>query len=406
MTGRSLSYRDLLADADVTALIVAAALSRFAGRMFSLAIVLYALGRFASPELAGWLSFAAMAPGLAISPLAGVMLDRFGSTWGIALDLATSSALVAAIAAADLFGGATPGVLLVLVALFSLTSPLSAAGVRTLLPRLVPEEARDRANAVDTAMFTLADLGGPALAGGLFGLLGAVPAFAVIAVMFAASATCTIRVRDVAVEQHSGGSVVKQALGSVGAVLRQPTLRALVICYGLFQVAWGILTIVLPVCVARAVPAAAADSLTGAIWAGVGLAGGCGALLAGALGTAARERAVLAGGMAVTAVAAWPLAPAFGLPSMVVAMAIAGFVAGPVDVGLLTLRQRRIDPVQLGRVLSVSISLNVAGLPLGAALGGILVTGSLPAAFVAAAIAAALGAVAVGMVPGDERCLT
>jgi MFS family permease len=400
MTGRSPSYRDLLADADVMALLAAAALSRFAGRMFSLAIVLYALVRFASPELAGWLGFVAMAPGLAISPVAGVMLDRFGPTWGIALDLGTSAAVVAAIAAADHLGGATPAVLLALVALFSLTSPLSAAGVRTLLPRLVPAEARDRVNAADTAIFTLADLGGPALAGGIFGLLGAVPAFAVIGAMFAAAAACTIRVRDVAVPP-SRGSVVRQAPGSVGIVLRQPTLRALVVCYGLFQIAWGILTILLPVCVARAVPAAEADALTGLVWACVGLAGGCGALLAGTLGTTGRERSILAGGMAVTALAAWPLASAFGLPGLLAALVIAGFVAGPVDVGLLTLRQRRTDPAQLGRVLSVSISLNVAGFPLGTALGGVLATWSVPAGFIAAAVATGLGAVAVGMIPRD-----
>jgi MFS family permease len=344
-----------------------------------------------------------MAPGLVISPLAGVALDRFGSAWGIALDLGTSAAVVAAIAAADHFGAVTPGTLLALAALFSLTSPLSAAGVRTLLPRLVPTEARVRVNAVDTAIFTLADLVGPALAGGLFGFLGATSAFAVIAVMFAAAAACATRVRDVAVPR-SDGSVVRQALSSVGVVLRQPTLRALVICYGLFQIACGILTILLPVCVARAVPAPAADSLTGVIWAGVGLAGGSGALLAGALGTAGRERSVLAGGMAATALAAWPLASAFSLPSLVIAMVIVGFVAGPVDVGLLTLRQRRTDPVQLGRVLSVSISLNVAGFPLGAALGGVLVSWSLPVAFLAAAVVAALGAVAAALTPGDERC--
>ncbi len=79
---------------------------------------------------------------------------------------------------------------------------------------------------------------------------------------------------------------------------------------------------------------------------------------------------------------------------LVVGLAIAGFLAGPIDVALLTLRQRRTDPAWLGRVLAVSMSLNMSGLPLGSALGGVLVAWSMPAAFAAAASAAALSAVA------------
>jgi predicted MFS family arabinose efflux permease len=61
---------------------------------------------------------------------------------------------------------------------------------------------------------------------------------------------------------------------------------------------------------------------------------------------------------------------------------------------VLTLRQRRTDPVWLGRVLAVSMSLNNSGLPLGSALGGVLVTHSMAAAFAVAALAAVLSAAA------------
>lgn len=95
MTERPLlSYLEVLAIADLPALLAATILSRLAGGMLSLAIVLYALTRFASPALAGWLSFAAVAPGLLISPLAGALLDRIGSTRAITVDMAASGALV------------------------------------------------------------------------------------------------------------------------------------------------------------------------------------------------------------------------------------------------------------------------------------------------------------------------
>ena len=70
----TVTYRRLLAMADVRALLLATLLSRLAARMFSLTIVLYALTTLDSPVLAGWLAFATMAPGLMISPVAGALI--------------------------------------------------------------------------------------------------------------------------------------------------------------------------------------------------------------------------------------------------------------------------------------------------------------------------------------------
>src|SRR5690242_7660544 len=143
---KALSYRQLLGAADVRALLLGTLLLRLAGRMFALAIVLYALARTGSPMLAGWLAFAATAPGLAISPVAGALIDRVGSVWAITVDITASAACVTALIAVDRLGWASAPVLLALVSLFSLTSPLSMAGVRSLLPRLVPVTALARAN--------------------------------------------------------------------------------------------------------------------------------------------------------------------------------------------------------------------------------------------------------------------
>jgi hypothetical protein len=84
---------------------------------------------------------------------------------------------------------------------------------------------------------------------------------------------------------------------------------------------------------------------------------------------------------------------------------LAGLVAGPIDVGVLTLRQRCTDPADLGRVLAVSMSLNMSGFPIGTALGGVLVAGSPQWAFLAAALAALAGAWAIHALipPGAEK---
>jgi predicted MFS family arabinose efflux permease len=395
------SYRELLAIADLPSVLAATVLARFAGRMLSLAIILYALNRFASPELAGWLSFAAVAPGLMVSPLAGALLDRIGSVRAITVDMAFSALLIVAMIGADRLGSATPSLLLVLVALFSLTSPLSVAGVRALLPRLVPAQALDRVNALDTAIFAVADIGGPALAGVLIGWAGAGPTLAVIALTYATAALCIAGVGRTWAVAAGRGSMARDALDGIRAVLLQPTLRGLAVSYALYQVTWGVLTIVVPVCLVRSLSPESANAAAGLLWAGVGVAGGLGALIAGQLRTAGRERLVMAWGMGLTALAAWPVGVAFGISGLVAGLLVAGLVAGPIDVGLLTLRQRRTDPGQLGRVLSVSISLNIAGFPVGAALGGMLVERSLPVAFAAAGLTAVLAAAAIRLIPRE-----
>ena len=101
--------------------------------------------------------------------------------------------------------------------------------------------------------------------------------------------------------------------------------------------------------------------------------------------------------MLLTAPAIWPITAHFGLIGLLAGLMVAGVLAGPIDVGVLTLRQRRTDPTELGRVLSVSMSLNMVGFPIGAALAGILLPWSVSSAFAAAAVTSLLGAVAAGM---------
>ena len=399
-----LSYRRLLGIPDVRALLLATLLSRLAGRMFALAIVLYALTKTGSPVMAGWLAFAAMAPGLAISPLAGALIDRVGSVWAITVDMAASAACVAALIAADRMGWASAPVLLTLTGLFSLSSPLSMAGIRALLPRLVPATALDRANALDTAIHGLTDIVGPATAGAMVGYGGPTLALGTIAIGFAAAALCIARLRQPRGRFPRAGPLLSQAWSGLLRVVRQPTLRGLAVAYSLNEISWGILLVAVPVFAARQFAGGAGAAVAGLLWAALGLVGATTALIAGHRRTAGRERQVMALGMLATAIASWPIAAEFGLIGLVLGMMLVGAAAGPIDVGALTLRQRRTDPEELGRVLSVSMSLNMSGGPLGSAIAGALVTWSLPATFAVAALASVLAAAAaVALIPGGER---
>jgi MFS family permease len=182
------SYLQVLRLAHVSNLLVAACLSRLAGRMFTLAIVLYVLSRFQSPSLAGWVSFAAMVPGMIVSSLAGALLDRVGMARAIAIDMAASALLLAGLTALHAMDVVSPALLLVLVAFYAVTSPLGAAGIRTLIPRMVPPQAGDQANALDTSSYALVDVLGPVLAGLLFGFAGAGTTLLVIVTLYVAAA--------------------------------------------------------------------------------------------------------------------------------------------------------------------------------------------------------------------------
>jgi MFS family permease len=403
-SGRVPSYRHLLAAPDLRALLLATLLARLAGVMFALAIVLYALSRTGSAVLAGWLAFAALKPGLAVSPLAGALIDRVGSVWAITVDMAAGAACTTALSAADAAGWASPPVLLALTGLYSLTRPLSMAGIRALLPRLVAPGALDRANALDTAIHGVTDIVGPATAGAIVAFGGAAWALLAIAAIQAAAALSIGTVHQPRGRLPRFGPLLWQGWTGLLRVVTQPTLRGLAVSYSLYQVTWGILIVVVPVFATRTLVGGASAMLAGTLWAGLGLVGAVAALVAGHWRTAGRERKVMTLGLLATSLAAWPLAGEFGLPGLVVALLLFGAAEGWIDVSALTLRQRRTDPAELGRVLSVSMSLNMSGAPLGSALAGVLVGWSLPGTFAVAALAAAFAAAAVALIPGDQAC--
>jgi hypothetical protein len=110
--------------------------------------------------------------------------------------------------------------------------------------------------------------------------------------------------------------------------------------------------------------------------------------------------------MVATAFGVGVAAIGFGLPALAFGLLLVGLVSGPIDVGVLTLRQRRTDPADLGRVLAVSMSLNMSGWPIGTVLGGMLVAWSPLSAFLAAALASLLGAWAIHtLIPPDDKAL-
>src|SRR3989441_9802396 len=155
------TYRDLFRIPSFPRLATSVMLARTASQMMLLTLVLFVLQRFHSPSLAGITVFLSIAPGVALSPIAGALLDRHGRVRLITLDYLVGFVTLALIAGLDVGGRLTPWVLLPIVTVSSLTYSLSNSGARSL-PLIVPARLWDRVNALDSIAYAVTIGAGPA----------------------------------------------------------------------------------------------------------------------------------------------------------------------------------------------------------------------------------------------------
>jgi predicted MFS family arabinose efflux permease len=96
-----------------------------------------------------------------------------------------------------------------------------------------------------------------------------------------------------------------------------------------------------------------------------------------------------------------------GLALVFTEMLIVGLLIGPMDIALFTVRQRRTDPAWTGRAFAVSMAFNYLGVPIGAALGGLLAEGSIEAAIIILGIggATASALAAAFLVPREDTAI-
>lgn len=388
------TYRRLFAVSGFPQMAAGIMLARTAGTLWQIALVLFVLERFHSPALAGLTSFLSIAPGLACSPIAGALLDRQGRLRLILLDYSVAAIallLIFVLAVTDLL---TPAALLPIVALSSLTNPLSATGIRTLFPTVTPRDLWDRANAIDSGSQALATVVGPALAGFLIAWAGG-GAFLATALLFVLAALVLIGIHDPLTATADAGPLLRSAWHALVYVLRNASLRGIMLTLFSSNIGFGIQTVALPVLIFTHFHWGA--DAVGELWSVAGVATVLAGLTVGRINTDGHERRMVAAGMGVAALGCAILVVAdrvsFGVPLLVVSMLLFGFSAGPIDLGLFALRQRRTDPAWFGRAFAVSMALNYAGAPIGSALGGPIVEQSVLVALVVSAVVSLFGVV-------------
>ena len=388
------SYSAVLRLHGVRRLLVSTTLGRTANQMTSLVLILLALRLFHSAVLAGGVVLVQLVA-VPVGPFAGALVDRLGSSVMIAIDFLLACLVTAAIAALYWTHLLPVGVFLLLILLGTMTWPFSGAGVKALLPQLVPPPLWDRANAVDSVTSVVAIIAGPALAGTIFGLVGPMPALLVIAALYLTSGLLVLGIPGSARARVE--PLLGQAWGGIRYFLGNRSLRGIALSMVPSNASIGILTVAVPVLLLHSLRAG--PQLVGWVWAIVGCFSLGSALVIGRLGTKGRERRLLAFSMAGPA----PLMLAAALfPSVPMTLALAavlGTCLGPGDVALFSLRQRAVDPAWYGRAIAVSMTLNSSGGALGGGLGGVLAQASPEMAIGVAALVAVAGACLALVIP-------
>ena len=350
-------------------------LARLGGQMWEIVLVLFVLQRYQSPSLAGLAVLLAILPGLALSPVAGALLDRQGRVRLMILDYAVTAGLMATIAVLSLGHRLPPVLLLLIVSILGVSNILSITGARSLFPLMLPRALWDRANGLDTSMYSLTAVVGPAIAGLVVARFGPEAGLLVTAGVAAIASASLLGVHEPIARADSAGSLIGDAWAALRYVVRHRSLRGLAITLFLANLGFGVIPVGIPVLVLRHLHGSAAT--VGQIFAVVGLAGLVAGLLIGRVSTEGRERRLIAGCIAIQAPTLVLLAFTSTLPVVFAIAVIAGAAGSVINVGIFALRQRRTDPAWFGRAFAVSMSLNFAGAPIGSALSGPLLEQSI-----------------------------
>ena len=366
-------------------------IARIGQSMVSIVVILFALQRYNSPQLAGAVAFASIAPGMLVSPIAGALLDRHGRVRLIILDYLVATTALVLVAGLSLAGELPAWLFIVITAVASITGPLSSSGLRSLFPLLVPEPLWERVNAVDSNGWVLATVVGAPFGAVFAQILGFEAALALIAAAYFVAAIVMLNAPDPRTDVASTGNLFRDAWLGLVYTWNNRTLRALAISLSAMNLSGGVIEIVVPLLILRRL--GMGQEMVGYMFGLSGAFGVVSAFACGRLRTKGRERQLIlfpaACFIGTTALLLWPA----GLLPIALCMAISGLVNGPLDIAMFTLRQRRTDPAWMGRAFTVSMNLNFSGFPIGAALAGVLVTVSIEAAIafgVAANIAGAI----------------
>jgi MFS family permease len=324
------------------------------------------------------------------------LVRRFRGAQLVAVDAALRAVALGTVAIMAAAGLLSPVGYVALLALSSLLHAWGNAGSYTLVAELLPDEDRVTGNALLSTFTLAAVVVGPALAGGLTGLVGPgwvigadAASFAVLAVTcWAASRRQVVPARVASAASTAGGW---------RTIRDQPRLLGLIAVTCVFFFLYGPVEVALPVHIAHELHGSA--GLLGLYWTVFGIGATLGGLGAGLL----RHRPpwpVVIGIIVGWGAALLPLGLTEAIAPGLVGFAVGGLIYGPFSAICTGLFQRNTPPEAWSRVLAARSALTIPAAALGTLVGGPVVTavGGRPTLLLSAVLTIALGGLVAGAV--------
>jgi MFS family permease len=298
----------------------------------------------------------------------GRLMDRFGAVPVMIVDNLARALLMAVIPFLDAIGKLEVWHVFVIATLCGALLPASQIGIRSLVPRFVPDRHLEAANSGIAFTNQIATLGPPLLAGLLIERYGTSSALWIDACSFFLFALLLVTIPNLKPEQREVGTQPER--GAWRTLRAHPTFLNLVLLTVAFYAAYGPLEAAMPVLVKRDLNAGA--FAYGLLW----TASGIGMLLSNLFLSKPLSRLpagwVLAGitvgfGMAQLLMAFSP-----DITFVTVWMFVIGLVWGPFTGLESTVSQRLIPQALHGRIFGARQALVGPAGPLGMALGGLM----------------------------------
>ena len=310
-------------------------------------------------------------PGMLTGSLLGALLDRWQPRLVMGVDNCARALLIGAIPLLQQQHVLRLWHIYALALLAGALSPATTAGTRVITPHLIPEDALDRANALESTSMQFSALAGPALAGilvtrvgGSWALLVDAASFLVMG-LFAFSLPSVIR-QPVAIAAQGLGAW----LGGFREIMRHKPVLLLTGLSALFFFSYGPLETALPIYSERFLRAGPTGY--GLLWTGFGVGALLGALLTGFVARRARPGisqpliAILWGAFLC------PLMMTHSLPVAMLCLGLGGLSWAPYTPIEASLMQRLVPETVRGQVFGARLALITAAAPLGALAGGLL----------------------------------
>ncbi len=373
--------------------------ARLAGYMYFTLLVLIGLVSLHSARTAGIASFFALTPGLLASPIAGALLDRMEKTRLIVLDYSVAGSTMLLLLALMAFHVLNPLLFVVVVGCCSLTSSLSASGLRAAFPLLLPEDHWNHGNGIDAITGQIGAIGGPVLSGLIFGTLGPLYGLGIIAFLYFLSVGIVWRVKIRSTHEINVNSLIEDAWQGAVYLMRNPTLRGIAISISFANLSEGVLLICLPLLL---LPVAGTTGV-GIIWGMTAVGSILWSLVMPAILRTFHGKDVYIAGFVLWAAGLLVFLSAVHYVTFIVGALILGAAFTAVNFPIWNLRQQRTHASVFARVVAVSMSINSIGSPVGTMLAGIFAPHALRFTMFLGIIVVAIGAVAAWtMIPRTE----